>query len=66
MYMSLEENPLAENEFILAPVSEEMELALNIMMYNGALRLYEHLQEIPGISKKTLEEIDKYIGETYG
>jgi hypothetical protein len=64
--MSLTEKPLEENEFILAPASDEMELALNIMMYNGALRLYEHLQEIPGVSRKTLEAIDKYIGETYG
>ena len=57
---------LEENEFILAPASDEMELALNIMMYNGALRLYEHSQEVPGVSRKTLEAIDKYIGETYG
>jgi hypothetical protein len=73
--MSLEKNDiiftpestvLKENEFIFTPADNEMVLALNIMMYNGALRLYEHLQEIPGVSKKTLQTVNKYIEETYG
>jgi len=63
--MSLEK-PLAENEFIFTPADNEMEMALNIMMYNGALRLYEHLQETPGVSKKTLQIVDKYLDKTYG
>ena len=72
--MSLEKNDivftpestvLAENEFVLAPVSEEMELALNIMMYNGALRLAEHLKRMPGVSKKIVQEVDKYLKEIY-
>ena len=64
--MSLTESSLKENEFIFTPADNEMLLALNIMMYNGALRLYEHLQEIPGVSKKTLQIVDKYLDETYG
>jgi len=53
-------------EFEITPATDEVALALEIMMYNGALRLYEHLQEIPGVSKKTLQAIDKYLEETYG
>ena len=57
---------LEENEFELTPTTKEMALALNIMMYNGALRLAEHLKETPGVSKKTLQIVDKYLDETYG
>jgi len=53
-------------EFEITPATDEVALALEIMMYNGALRLAEHLKEIPGVSKKTLQIVDKYIGETYG
>lgn len=53
-------------EFEITPATDEVALALEIMMFNGALRLYEHLQEIPGVSKKTLQAIEKYLEETYG
>ena len=61
-----ESTVLAENEFEIIPQTEEMALALNIMMYNGALRLAEHLQQMPGVSKKIVKEIDKYLEEVYG
>jgi hypothetical protein len=57
---------LAENEFEITPENDQVALALEIMMYNGALRLYEHLQKTPGVSKKTLQIVDKYLEETYG
>ena len=57
---------LAEGmEFEITPATDEVVLALEIMMYNGALRLYEHLKETPGVSKKTLQIIDKYLEKTY-
>ena len=57
---------LEENEFELNVHIEEMALALDIMMYNGALRLGEHLKRMPGVSKKVTQEIDKYLKEVYG
>lgn len=75
VYMSLKKSDviflpeskiLAENEFLLSPVTEEMALALDIMMYNGALRLSEHIKRMPGVSKKVTQEMDKYLKEIYG
>ena len=57
---------LEENEFELNVQSEEMALALDIMMYNGALRLSEHIKRMPGVSKKVTQEMDKYLKEIYG
>jgi hypothetical protein len=58
--------PLAENEFEITPATDEVALALDIMMYNGALRLAEHLKRMPGVSKKIVQEVDKYLEEVYG
>jgi hypothetical protein len=60
--MSLEE----EREFEITPANDQVALALEIMMYNGALRLAEHLKRMPGVSKKVVQEVDKYLEEVYG
>jgi hypothetical protein len=58
---------LAEGmEFEITPATDEVALALEIMMYNGALRLAEHLKRMPGVSKKIVQEVDKYLEEVYG
>ena len=57
---------LAENEFEFTVYNDQTALALDIMMYNGALRLSEHIKRMPGVSKKVTQEMDKYLKEIYG